>query len=192
MSPSSYRVAARFIAEQTKSAPKKVDDLFKEVKDGNPSYSDEQAWATAWSIYCKHVDPGGSHCKKSPGEYLKEASAPVGSWGSYIEKWCEDVLTALQRKLTPIMRGWKPTDIRRSGSRQILDFIRGDRGDGTREDAGVSLQWDGSGIEIRVDLVSPKYHNVVVLLQQRVAFDETAFDVLKNVEQTFKSEIFAR
>jgi transcription antitermination factor NusG len=72
-----YRAAAqdieRKLAEQGKSAPKKVDDLFKEVKDGNPSYSDEQAWATAWSIYCKHVDPNGEHCHKTPGGYLKEA-----------------------------------------------------------------------------------------------------------------------
>ncbi len=72
-----YRAAAqeieRKLAEQGKSAPKKVDDLFKEVKDGNPSYSDEQAWATAWSIYCKHVDPNGEHCHKGPGGYLKEA-----------------------------------------------------------------------------------------------------------------------
>jgi hypothetical protein len=73
-----YLVAARYLAavtaDQGKSAPKKVDDLFKEVKDGNPSYSDEQAWATAWSIYCKNVDPNGEHCHKGPGGYLnKEA-----------------------------------------------------------------------------------------------------------------------
>jgi hypothetical protein len=75
MNPTAYRVAARAIlADQNKAAPKKVDDLFKEVKDGNPSYSDEQAWATAWSIYCKNVDPGSDHCHKSTGEYLKEAA----------------------------------------------------------------------------------------------------------------------
>lgn len=72
-----YQVAARYllsvVADQSKAAPKKVDDLFKEVKDGNPGYSDEQAWATAWSIYCKHVDPNGEHCHKGPGGYLKEA-----------------------------------------------------------------------------------------------------------------------
>lgn len=70
-------VAARWLAlrvgDQDKAAPKKVDDLFKEVKDGNPSYTDEQAWATAWSIYCKHVDPNGEHCQKGgPSQYLKE------------------------------------------------------------------------------------------------------------------------
>lgn len=76
-----YRVAARVLANRTgltadqqKSAPKQVDDKFKEVKKNNPSYSDEQAWATAWSIYCKHVDPGSDHCHKSTGEYLKNAS----------------------------------------------------------------------------------------------------------------------
>lgn len=77
-SAASYAVAARYLeqrlADQGKAAPKKVDDLFKEVKDGNPGYSEEQAWATAWSIYCKHVDPNGDHCHKSPGGYLKEAN----------------------------------------------------------------------------------------------------------------------
>lgn len=51
--------------------PSPVDKYFKEVKLDNPSYSDEQAWATAWSIFCKHVNPESNHCKKSPEEYLK-------------------------------------------------------------------------------------------------------------------------
>ncbi len=70
------RVAARYLAlkvgEQSKAAPKKVDDLHKEVKKDNPGYSDEQAWATAWSIYCKHVDPSGEHCHRPPSGYLKK------------------------------------------------------------------------------------------------------------------------
>ena len=56
--------------------PSPVDKYFKEVKDSNPSYSDEQAWATAWSIYCKHKNPGSPSCHKPTEEYLKrEASA---------------------------------------------------------------------------------------------------------------------
>ena len=55
--------------------PSPVDKYFKEVKDSNPSYSDEQAWATAWSIYCKHKNPDSSHCHKDSGEYLKGKSA---------------------------------------------------------------------------------------------------------------------
>jgi hypothetical protein len=54
-------VALRF-AGHDKSAPQKVDKYFKEVKKSNPEYSDEQAWATAWSIYCKHVKPGDASC----------------------------------------------------------------------------------------------------------------------------------
>lgn len=59
--------------------PSPVDKYFKEVKDKNPSYSDAQAWATAWSIYCRHVNPGSPSCHKPTDEYLqrKEASAPV-------------------------------------------------------------------------------------------------------------------
>jgi hypothetical protein len=54
--------------------PSPVDKYFKEVKRDNPSYSDEQAWATAWSIFCKHKNPGSPHCHKPTEEYLsKEA-----------------------------------------------------------------------------------------------------------------------
>jgi hypothetical protein len=53
--------------------PSPVDKYFKSVKDKNPSYSDEQAWATAWSIFCRN-NPGSSHCHKPADEYLsKEA-----------------------------------------------------------------------------------------------------------------------
>jgi hypothetical protein len=52
--------------------PKDVDRYFDDVKKNNPDYSDEQAWATAWSIFCKHKDPGSDHCKKPTSEYLKK------------------------------------------------------------------------------------------------------------------------
>jgi len=55
--------------------PAKVDELFDEVKKSNPSYSDEQAWATAWSIYCKHVEPGSESCHLPTSEYLKGKTA---------------------------------------------------------------------------------------------------------------------
>lgn len=55
--------------------PAKVDELFKEIKKGNPSYTDEQAWATAWSVFCKHENPGSDHCHKPAGDYLKGKSA---------------------------------------------------------------------------------------------------------------------
>lgn len=55
--------------------PGPVDKYFKEIKQENPSYSDEQAWATAWSIYCKHKNPGSEHCHKDSGDYLNGKSA---------------------------------------------------------------------------------------------------------------------
>ena len=57
--------------------PAKVDKLYEEVKEKNPSYSEEQAWATAWSIYCKHVNPGSDSCHKPTSEYLKGKSASL-------------------------------------------------------------------------------------------------------------------
>lgn len=59
--------------------PSPVDKYYKQVKEKNPSYSDSQAWATAWSIYCKHKNPGSPSCHKPREEYLKrkEAAQPV-------------------------------------------------------------------------------------------------------------------
>jgi len=72
MDPLARRVVVRVLtADQDKSAPEKVDKYYKDVKKKNPDYSDSQAWATAWSIYCKHVNPGDDSCKKNTGEYLK-------------------------------------------------------------------------------------------------------------------------
>lgn len=55
--------------------PSPVDKYFEQVKKDNPSYTDEQAWATAWSIYCKYKNPGSEHCTMAPSEYLKGKSA---------------------------------------------------------------------------------------------------------------------
>lgn len=55
--------------------PAKVDELFDEVKSTNPDYTDEQAWATAWSIYCKHVEPGSDSCHLPTSEYLSGKTA---------------------------------------------------------------------------------------------------------------------
>lgn len=63
--------------------PSPVDKYFKEVKKSNPTYSDEQAWATAWSIYCKHVNPGSPSCHKPTEEYLKREAAARPLLGFY-------------------------------------------------------------------------------------------------------------
>jgi len=55
--------------------PSPVDKYVKQVKEQNPDYTEAQVWATAWSIYCKHKNPGSEHCKKPAGEYLKGKSA---------------------------------------------------------------------------------------------------------------------
>lgn len=55
--------------------PSPVDKYYNQVREKNPDYTEAQAWATAWSIYCKHVNPGSPSCKKSPSEYLKGKKA---------------------------------------------------------------------------------------------------------------------
>lgn len=57
--------------------PSPVDKYYKQIKKDNPDYSDEQAWATAWSVYCKHKNPGSPHCKRPPSDYLKGKEATM-------------------------------------------------------------------------------------------------------------------
>ena len=40
------------ILKMAEDLPGPVEDYVKEVQDANPDYSESQAWATAWSIYC--------------------------------------------------------------------------------------------------------------------------------------------
>lgn len=40
------------ILKMAEDLPGPVEDYVKEVQDANPDYSEGQAWATAWSIYC--------------------------------------------------------------------------------------------------------------------------------------------
>ena len=57
-----------------RNIPLKVEEYVKDVKKKNPSYDDAQAWATAWSIYCKHKNPDSPHCKQDayfPGKGKK-------------------------------------------------------------------------------------------------------------------------
>lgn len=57
--------------------PSPIDKYFKQIKKDNPSYSDEQAWATAWSVYCKYKNPGSPSCHKPTEEYFKKESKLV-------------------------------------------------------------------------------------------------------------------
>lgn len=44
-----------------RNVPADVERYVKEVKEGNPGYTEEQAWATAWTIYCDN-NPESTHC----------------------------------------------------------------------------------------------------------------------------------
>jgi hypothetical protein len=70
--------------------PVDVDRYFKEVKDANPDYSDEQAWATAWSIYCRHKNPGSDHCQKDTSEYLKGQGKSAGAIVRVAARWWDN------------------------------------------------------------------------------------------------------
>ena len=62
------RVAARW-SKQSKNLPKHVERYVQEGKD--QGLDEGEAWAVAWSRYCKYKNPDSPHCKKdSPSDYL--------------------------------------------------------------------------------------------------------------------------
>jgi hypothetical protein len=61
--------------------PKKVDEYVQQIKEDNPSYDDAQAWATAWSIYCKYKNPSSDHCHQPASAYFPGKGGEVGSSG---------------------------------------------------------------------------------------------------------------
>lgn len=53
---------------QAKNLPKDVERYVEEGKEqGLP---EDQAWAVAWSRYCKYKNPGSEHCKMNKGDYF--------------------------------------------------------------------------------------------------------------------------
>jgi len=68
-SASSSRVALAWL-KQSKNLPKNVERYVQEGKD--QGLDEGEAWAVAWSRYCKWKEPGSPHCKKDgPGDYLQ-------------------------------------------------------------------------------------------------------------------------
>ena len=62
--------------------PADVERYVKEVKEGNPDYTDEQVWATAWSIFCR-ANPDSEHCHQE--SYLKAAA--LNKTAGYSHYW---------------------------------------------------------------------------------------------------------
>lgn len=50
--------------------PPEVRRYFEETKKASPHYDDAQAWAVAWSRYCKHAQPSSPHCNKGRFQYF--------------------------------------------------------------------------------------------------------------------------
>lgn len=69
--PNRYKVALMYDAgaRTAKDLPKNVERYVQEGKD--QGLDEGEAWAVAWSRYCKYKEPGSPHCKKdSPSDYF--------------------------------------------------------------------------------------------------------------------------
>jgi len=68
-------LASRIADKVAKDLPKDVERYVDEgIAQGLP---ESEAWAVAWSRWCKYKMPGDEHCRKDPEEYLKKASQTV-------------------------------------------------------------------------------------------------------------------
>lgn len=56
--------------KEGKNIPPKVEKYVKQIRESSPDYDEAKVWATAWSIYCKHVNNGSPHCKRDREEYF--------------------------------------------------------------------------------------------------------------------------
>lgn len=73
MNTSPSRVAEKFAVD----LPADVERYVQEGLDqGLP---ESEAWAVAWSRYCKYKAPGDPHCRMKAEEYFKAASKRVVS-----------------------------------------------------------------------------------------------------------------
>ena len=50
--------------------PAALERLVNRIRQANPKYTAQQVYATAWSVYCKHVNPGSKHCRRPPSAYF--------------------------------------------------------------------------------------------------------------------------
>lgn len=66
--PSSAHRSRRRIRAKDHDVPDKVKEKAETLQDDR-DMDESKAWAIAWSIYCKHVNPGSDHCKKD--EYFE-------------------------------------------------------------------------------------------------------------------------
>jgi hypothetical protein len=70
-----YKDVVKDLHKKAGDIPADVERYVKETQEGNPDYTDAQAWATAWSRFCKYKDPGSEHCKQNTGDYFPGKSA---------------------------------------------------------------------------------------------------------------------
>jgi hypothetical protein len=95
------------------SIPEEVESYYEEVIDDNPDYSESQAWATAWSIYCKHKNPDSPHCRKDCDEYFQNAKIWVPE--NYVPHSREDLLGTKRSGYEPADMKWLIGQAKRMG-----------------------------------------------------------------------------
>ena len=66
--------------ERNKNVPAYVHDKVEEIMEKQKEKDEGQAWAVAWSIYCKYKKPNSPHCKKEKDEYFPGRKKKKASW----------------------------------------------------------------------------------------------------------------
>lgn len=137
------RMASSKTAE---NLPADVERYVKEIEESNPDYSEAQTWATAWSIYCKHKEPGSDHCKMPTSDYFKKAAMDLEAcWGETLD---EDAIMAdwEEGHMVPTLDGPGTVDMAEWGSvtpdgyGNVLKRADADGLDFTADDEGLTAE----------------------------------------------------
>ena len=150
--PNRYKIALMHDtgARTAKDLPKHVERYVDEGKE--QGLSESEAWAVAWSRYCKYKNPDSPHCKKdSPSDYFPNQGKKKAA-----DDWRRSV-----KDMARQIKGINATILRRYDdiSREIGDPPEYDdadwdhRYDEMVEKAGIH-RLEGEGYDIRVRMTS--------------------------------------
>lgn len=137
--------------------PADVERYVKEVKESNPDYDDAQVWATAWSIYCKHGNPGSEHCHMDTNDYFKGAMESLTKLAGTYQEYLMN--TKNEKPLSHA--DWDKKQKDKAHNQRQRDLLLGKKAARTLSDIAI---------EIRQDWVKP-YFGAMPYLQAMGGMD---------------------
>ena len=101
--------------------PAAVHKIFDAVKESNPSWTDQHAWAVAWSQYCRSHK--SQHCHRKPSEY--GATVNTTKTAGLIRTTYEIVTPESAEEGDADERGWIDEDGEEYSVKEAAEFLIG-------------------------------------------------------------------